>query len=363
MAAGGMAFLKEQLWVIALAVSLCSISLMYRYDSDVTVSLAAPPRKPADMSLLQSGHRITKLGTRALHTPGSIQWVGRDPYLDKDYPKDEQPGEAPETPTEAPIEPIDTRPAPSKTYPTPAPAPKLVVGATPEGNHGPPWKWSSRDPYLDDDFTKDDQPTAPSPGLFNLLQTDPVVETTKALELREPAELPNATGEAAGETKPAESADAEAPGSLNSSSSNSSNLTTTAPAEESNSTANSSAPAEESNSTANTTQCATRTDARATSWLLETAPEGTPCIFGLDDRDEGAHCILENEEYGSNGWCYTAKDLSQWGSCNDHCPLQGQNAQLGEHLDGLSEAVHGVSEKVGSTTDADSSKNEAATAV
>jgi len=62
------------------------------------------------------------------------------------------------------------------------------------------------------------------------------------------------------------------------------------------------------------------------------APPGTRCMFGLDERDEGYHCILEGGFYGSLGWCYTAKDRSSWGACNEDCPLFGPLKKIGDRL-------------------------------
>jgi len=150
-------FKELSLWVVAFAGSLYLLSM-----NPENSNVATPQDKTQGVVLLQSGHRMTKNDIKG---PGGIKWSNRDPYLDKDYPKDDQPGEPPEFTTEAPPEPIDTAPAPSKIYTTPAPSPKLVVGKLPPPKQGPPWKWSARDPYLDGDFTEDDQPTA-SPGLL-----------------------------------------------------------------------------------------------------------------------------------------------------------------------------------------------------
>merc|ERR1719321_782200 len=115
----------------------------------------------SDMILLQSGHQMSR---QSMQGPSRIRWSSRDPYLDKDYPKDDQPGSPPPFTTEPPPEPLDTAPAPSKTYPAPTPAPKLVIDPPPPKAQGPPWTWSQRDPYLDHDYIKDEQPTG-SPSL------------------------------------------------------------------------------------------------------------------------------------------------------------------------------------------------------
>lgn len=85
--------------------------------------------------------------------------------------------------------------------------------------------------------------------------------------------------------------------------------------------------------------CVTRTDSRVAAWFKETANEGSACMFGVDSRDEGSHCILEGGKYGSNGWCYTAKDASTWGSCAAGCPLHGSAAAVAAKIDVLADAV------------------------
>jgi len=92
--------------------------------------------------------------------------------------------------------------------------------------------------------------------------------------------------------------------------------------------------------------CFTRKDSRAVAWWAETAPEGTPCVFGVDVRDEDSHCMYSNGDYGSNGWCYTAKDESAWGSCGDGCPLYGQPASIATKIDHVVNVLDKVSRKV-----------------
>jgi hypothetical protein len=199
-----------------------------------------------------------------------------------------------------------------------------------------------RDPFLDHDYTQDDQPTA-APGL---LQFASVEGSSQKARRKLGLQVKSAQEPEANETEKVEAEEPvvkEGPSSEspdNSSNTSSSNITnvTTAPPE---------SDAQETSGEANVTKCATKKDPRATSWWIETAPEGTPCVFGVDARDEGAHCILESEEFGSNGWCFTKEDKSQWGSCNGDCPLQGPNAALGEKLDSVAESVQGVSDKVG----------------
>lgn len=107
---------------------------------------------------------------------------------------------------------------------------------------------------------------------------------------------------------------------------------------------------EEASTTPAPTGCAVKEDPRARAWFAETSTEGTPCVFGVegDVRDEGSHCIFDNGDFGSNGWCYTAKDRSSWGSCNDLCPLYGPSKQLGkkiEHVDKMVDKVMKVLDK------------------
>lgn len=94
----------------------------------------------------------------------------------------------------------------------------------------------------------------------------------------------------------------------------------------------------------NETVCATKFDERASSWFGETAPAGTPCMFGVDLRDEGSHCVDEGSghPYGSYGWCYTNDRRTQWGSCNEHCPLFGQTKILGEKIDAAEDTLGAV---------------------
>lgn len=109
------------------------------------------------------------------------------------------------------------------------------------------------------------------------------------------------------------------------------------------------------------TGCAVKDDPRAKAWFAETSPEGTPCVFGVDGdaRDEGAHCIFDNGDFGTNGWCYTSKDRSSWGSCNGKCPLYGPSKQLGKKIDHMDKMVDKVIKKLDDkgTTAVNSSSN------
>lgn len=101
-----------------------------------------------------------------------------------------------------------------------------------------------------------------------------------------------------------------------------------------------------------TTACATRKDPRARQWFAQTAAKGTPCVFGADPDDEGSHCIFDDGDYGSNGWCWTKKDRSEWGSCNSHCPLWGQHKVLGDKIDEVSDTLDRIASKVAASDEA-----------
>merc|ERR1719420_1526019 len=93
----------------------------------------------------------------------------------------------------------------------------------------------------------------------------------------------------------------------------------------------------------NVTGCATKEDSRIAAWFTETAPAGAVCVFGVDARDEGSHCIYSEGKYGSNGWCYTTEDHTEWGSCNDHCPLYGAHEKLAKKIDAAVDMVANIS--------------------
>lgn len=104
------------------------------------------------------------------------------------------------------------------------------------------------------------------------------------------------------------------------------------------------------NATENSTEppepCVTRLENRVThSWTFfaKVSPPGTPCVFGVDPRDEGSHCIgEEGDAYGSYGWCFTAADKSEWGSCSEKCPLYGHMAQLGQKIAKINHVVDDI---------------------
>lgn len=118
--------------------------------------------------------------------------------------------------------------------------------------------------------------------------------------------------------------------------------------------------ATESNSTAGSVSgCVTRADSRARAWFAETSPPGTPCVFGVegDARDEGSHCIFDDGLFGSNGWCYTSKDRSSWGSCNHLCPLYGSAANLGKKIERVAAVLDGIKDLLNGT-EADEKKDQ-----
>lgn len=92
-------------------------------------------------------------------------------------------------------------------------------------------------------------------------------------------------------------------------------------------------------------KCMTRNDERAVSFWSQTAPVGSPCLFGVDARDEGRHCIAETE-FGSNGWCYTERDMSAWGSCAKECPLSGPPGKLAKKIESVATVLSKLSEKL-----------------
>jgi hypothetical protein len=91
--------------------------------------------------------------------------------------------------------------------------------------------------------------------------------------------------------------------------------------------------------------CVTREDSRAISSIggYTTSPPGTPCVFGVDDRDEGSHCIMDDEQYGSFGWCFTSQDKASFGSCSEGCPLYGHFGTLHKAIQSLRSDIRDVS--------------------
>jgi len=95
--------------------------------------------------------------------------------------------------------------------------------------------------------------------------------------------------------------------------------------------------------------CLTQANTLAVGSLLRgwVSPPGTPCVFGLDELDEGFHCILNSGAYGSFGWCYTAKDRSSWGACNEDCPLFGPAKKINDRLKNMTKELLAPAQKVG----------------
>jgi len=86
--------------------------------------------------------------------------------------------------------------------------------------------------------------------------------------------------------------------------------------------------------------CVTVADPRSVGagWWSQTAKPGSPCVFGATKADEGSHCV-EDFDWGSNGWCYTQMDQSEWGPCSDGCPLYGVHSVMGQEIDGVTNDI------------------------
>jgi hypothetical protein len=97
--------------------------------------------------------------------------------------------------------------------------------------------------------------------------------------------------------------------------------------------------------------CVTQYDPRieANTYVHKVSSVGATCIFGVDDRDEGYHCIYSDGDYGSNGWCYTDVNRESWGSCTSSCPLYGKEKVLGAKIDGLTDKLGKILDKVSKT--------------
>lgn len=116
--------------------------------------------------------------------------------------------------------------------------------------------------------------------------------------------------------------------------------------------------------------CHTKEDARVSGswgflglgWLfVKAAPDDTPCVFGADPRDGGKHCIEDDGDiYGSFGWCYTAKDKSQWGSCGEACPAAGHMGILHKNVLNIANAVKSANKALGPTAPATTAAPKAA---
>jgi len=216
--------------------------------------------------------------------------------------------------------------------------------------------------FLDDDFVRDNNnpleelefPSVPSPPPANASGTASAAQigVVKRSMLSSSAAgatiaAPEAKGEAKAEAK--QEAKAEDKAAANASAAEASaNATAPANTSAANTTENTTANAS-SNASSKPVTCVTKMDSRISAWFTETAPEGTPCVFGVDVRDEGSHCIYDGGQFGSNGFCFTRVDGSQWGSCNSECPLYGPAAVLGKKLDKVIKVVNRVEKKVNST--------------
>lgn len=97
--------------------------------------------------------------------------------------------------------------------------------------------------------------------------------------------------------------------------------------------------------------CVTREEPRASVLGYTTAEPGTLCVFGVDDRDEGFHCIMDDEKYGSFGWCYTSKDADAWGSCSESCPLFGPPKILAAKIEKLRNTMHTDHDEISAKVD------------
>mmetsp|Transcript_5706 Transcript_5706/g.10154 ORF Transcript_5706/g.10154 Transcript_5706/m.10154 type:complete len:341 (-) Transcript_5706:137-1159(-) len=83
---------------------------------------------------------------------------------------------------------------------------------------------------------------------------------------------------------------------------------------------------------------------------INIAKPGTPCLFGLDFRDGGAHCVLEEDKYGTYGWCYTKKDKSEWGSCASTCPAHGYDAVIAKREEAIDQLIMESIEQIDAKT-------------
>jgi hypothetical protein len=218
--------------------------------------------------------------------------------------------------------------------------------------------WSESDPVLDEDFPEDDQPggqdlTRPEPEKpekpakpSNATQVQ-VAQVQAAVHIhQDPAKSNKSDSNATDASAPAPSeGTAEANSSDNSSAvPNDTNITANISGNVTNVSAN--ATTGEENATNATGICATREDDRIKSWFAAAAPPGSACVFGVDVRDENSHCIYEDGAYGSYGWCYTNGDRSEWGACNEHCPLYGAPSALGTKIDSVAKKLDKVVEKL-----------------
>merc|ERR1719375_1833232 len=200
--------------------------------------------------------------------------------------------------------------------------------------------WSESDPVLDEDLLEDEQP-----GGQDLTRTPVVTPNVTEFQVAQVqasvshSQDPNSTSTA--------KADEGAAPATNVSGAEASETNKT---DASAATTGEDISQEVSEATTNATNasvgCATRADDRIQSWFASAAAPGSPCIFGVDVRDESSHCIYEDGAYGSFGWCFTASDRSEWGACNEHCPLYGAPSALGKKIDSVAAKIDKVVEKL-----------------
>jgi len=231
--------------------------------------------------------------------------------------------------------------------------------------------WSESDPILDEDFPEDDQPggqdlTRLAPDTPNVppnvthVQVAQVQASLHVAEKQEPADNKDAGSKNDTATSPAAAAvdvktdEADASSATNGGNTSEATLNASNTSDVANTSGNSTN--DTANATTNvtnvSTKCATRLDDRIQSWFSSPALPGSPCIFGVDVRDENSHCIYDGGLYGSFGWCFTTSDRSEWGACNEHCPLYGAPSSLGKKIDKVSKKLDSVVAKlIPNTTD------------
>lgn len=243
--------------------------------------------------------------------------------------------------------------------------------------------WSESDPVLDEDFVEDDQPggqdlTRPAQAASPNMTQVKVAQVQASQHVSQTPEVPKASTDADGATKspstppPSESAEANVtakpddseatPGVTTSAETSTTENGTEGVANSSSNSTNTSANAttDGENTTNTSGACATRADDRIKSYFSAAAPPGSPCVFGVDVRDENSHCIYEDGAYGSFGWCFTTSDRSEWGACNEHCPMYGPPSTLGKKIDNVSKKLDSVVKKL-SPDDTSNEVDEAST--
>lgn len=210
--------------------------------------------------------------------------------------------------------------------------------------------WSESDPVLDEDLLEDDQP-----GGQDLTRTPVVTPNVTEFQVAEVqasvshSQDPNSTSTAKADQGAAAATNVSGTQALETNETDASAATTGAniSSEISNATTNATNASEATTNVSDVhVGCATRADDRIQSWFASAAAPGSPCIFGIDVRDENSHCIYEDGAYGSFGWCFTASDRSEWGACNERCPLYGAPSALGKKIDSVAAKIDKVVEKL-----------------